>query len=78
MDTENEMTGVTPAMVDHTNMQGDVSDQKKHFAVPAQHVHLRFKLDVRSVYSASATHLTPFARRMHGATRTATRTNIVP
>jgi hypothetical protein len=32
MDTENEMTGVTPAMVDHTNIQGDVSSEKKHFA----------------------------------------------
>ena len=32
MDTENEMTGVTPAMVDHTNMQGDIASDKKHFA----------------------------------------------
>ena len=28
----NEMTGVTPEMVpDHTNMQGDISDNKNHF-----------------------------------------------
>ena len=32
MDTEDEMIGVTPKMLDHTNMQGDVSEQKKHFA----------------------------------------------
>ena len=29
---DNEMTGVTPQMLDHTNMQGDVSNEKKHFA----------------------------------------------
>ena len=32
MDTEDEMIGVTPKMLDHTNMQGDVSELKKHFA----------------------------------------------
>ena len=32
LEEENEMTGVTPEMLSHTNMQGDVSDQKKHFA----------------------------------------------
>ena len=26
------MTGVTPQMIDHTNIQGDVSNEKKHFA----------------------------------------------
>jgi len=31
-DNNNEMTGVTPQMLDHTNMQGDVSNEKKHFA----------------------------------------------
>jgi len=31
-DNDNEMTGVTPQMLDHTNMQGDVSNEKKHFA----------------------------------------------
>ncbi len=32
-ENNNEMTGVTPDMLaSHTNMQGDVSEQKKHFA----------------------------------------------
>ncbi len=29
---DNEMTGITPQMIDHTNIQGDVSKEKKHFA----------------------------------------------
>jgi|TARA_R110001583_G_scaffold95748_2_gene239751 hypothetical protein len=29
---DKEMTGVTPQMIDHTNIQGDVSNEKKHFA----------------------------------------------
>jgi len=29
---DKEMTGVTPEMIDHTNIQGDVSNEKKHFA----------------------------------------------
>lgn len=29
---DKEMTGVTPDMIDHTNIQGDVSKEKKHFA----------------------------------------------
>ena len=29
---ENEMTGVTPDMIDHTNIQGNVAADKKHFA----------------------------------------------
>ncbi len=32
MSEDNEMIGVTPEMVpDHTNMQGDISDNKNHF-----------------------------------------------
>ena len=31
MSEESEMIGVTPEMVEHTNMTGDVSDNKKHF-----------------------------------------------
>ena len=29
---DKEMIGVTPQMIDHTNIQGDVSVEKKHFA----------------------------------------------
>ena len=32
MDTEDEMTGVTPDMIDHTNIQGNIAADKKHFA----------------------------------------------
>ena len=32
MDTEDETTGVTPDMIDHTNIQGNVAADKKHFA----------------------------------------------
>ena len=31
MSEESEMIGVTHEMVEHTNMTGDVSDNKKHF-----------------------------------------------
>ena len=31
MSEESEMIGVTPEMVEHTNMPGAVSDNKKHF-----------------------------------------------
>ena len=30
--SDDEMIGVTPEMIEHTNIQGDVSDDKKHFA----------------------------------------------
>tara|TARA_R100000458_G_C8275833_1_gene251001 strand:+ start:2977 stop:3252 length:276 start_codon:yes stop_codon:yes gene_type:complete len=30
-ENNNEMTGVTPEMIDHTNIQGDVSENQKHF-----------------------------------------------
>ena len=29
---EEEMIGVTKDMIDHTNIQGDISEDKKHFA----------------------------------------------
>ena len=31
MNEENEFVGVTPDMIEQTNIQGDVSDNKKHF-----------------------------------------------
>ena len=32
MSENDEMIGVTKEMIDHTNIQGDVSQDKKHFA----------------------------------------------
>ena len=30
--SDDDMIGVTPEMIDHTNLQGDVSKDKNHFA----------------------------------------------